>query len=493
MNGGRVPLPPGEAALFETPSFTAEECRRLLAFYAAQQRRNLAFFVSLRERWLAAHPGARFPGLCANVHPLTGELRPDAEQRLWGWGDGRALATWVPMLADGRVVRGNVTLENGTSVDLGGALGGYADLISRGLVERHRLNGGRIPFRAHPASGLADDHPANRVGHGQPDFCAMFAAGGLVQYGMWRGDAGALELGRELFERELALAARSPQYGPRMIMIGVIVDLLKAGARDAAAGAGDGAVRPSGADRPDWLGRDRLVEAALPLIDHVFANHYREDGAEVGRPEGAAFWETSDEAGRPVADASGAVVVDPGHATEFAAFLAELAAFLPVAQRERVVDAALAIHQFADRIGFTPSGVMSKYVDLRTGAFLPDTQAAAASGGPSRPAATPRATAPWWNVREHSAGALRLYVLTRDRRLVESYRRAQRASYTVYPNLRIGGQMIQTVDPFTLEPLDLAPATGNLDPMHDARSREREMACLEELLAEGDGEPRRRG
>ena len=43
--------------------------------------------------------------------------------------------------------------------------------------------------------------------------------------------------------------------------------------------------------------------------------------------------------------------------------------------------------------------------------------------------------------------------------------------------------MIQTIDPLTLEPLDLAPATGNLDPMHDARSRSREIECLEELLA----------
>jgi hypothetical protein len=45
--------------------------------------------------------------------------------------------------------------------------------------------------------------------------------------------------------------------------------------------------------------------------------------------------------------------------------------------------------------------------------------------------------------------------------------------------------MIQTVDPFTLEPLDIAPATGNLDPMHDARSREREIECLGEMAARG--------
>ena len=45
--------------------------------------------------------------------------------------------------------------------------------------------------------------------------------------------------------------------------------------------------------------------------------------------------------------------------------------------------------------------------------------------------------------------------------------------------------MIQTIDPLTLAPLDIAPATGNLDPMHDPRARVREMECLEELIASG--------
>jgi hypothetical protein len=377
------------------------------------------------------------------------------------------------MLAAGRVASGSVALETGKAADLREELGRYADVIRQGLGERFRLNGGRIPFRADVVSGLADDHPANRVAAGAPDFCAMFASSGLVQYGLWRGDAEALALGRHLFERELGIATGSPSYGPRMIMLGVIVDLLTAGCESSGS-----------------LHRDRLVAAALPLVDQVLVDHFRADGSEVGCPGGAAFWEASDEAGRPVADTSGAVIVDPGHATELAGFLSELAPHLPARDRERVIAAALAVHLFADRIGFTPSGVMSKYVDLRTGRALPDTQAAAASGGQARPTAPPRPTAPWWNVREHCAGALRLYTLTHDRRLVETYRRAQHASYLVYPTLLLGGQMIQTVDPFTLEPLDLPPATGNLDPMHDPRSRMREMACLEELVFETVGAPR---
>jgi len=42
--------------------------------------------------------------------------------------------------------------------------------------------------------------------------------------------------------------------------------------------------------------------------------------------------------------------------------------------------------------------------------------------------------------------------------------------------------MIQTVDPDTLEALDIAPATGNLDPMHDPHARIRETENLEILM-----------
>jgi mannose/cellobiose epimerase-like protein (N-acyl-D-glucosamine 2-epimerase family) len=239
-----------------------------------------------------------------------------------------------------------------------------------------------------------------------------------------------------------------------MILAGVMVEALKTMKALEYRGRGPG----------QWM-----RAAALDLVDAILSFHY-------SRERGGIFWEHSDAAGKPVRQADGTVVVDPGHATELAGFMAELAPFLEPSARERTLDSALRIHLFADRVGFTPAGAMSKYVDLETGRFLPDTQAAAASGTEARP------TAPWWNVREHSAAALRLYTLTGDERLVESYRRAQHASYLLYPNLRLGAQMIQSIDPLTLEPLDLVPATGNLDPMHDARSRDREIECLEELL-----------
>ena len=63
-------------------------------------------------------------------------------------------------------------------------------------------------------------------------------------------------------------------------------------------------------------------------------------------------------------DADGHVVVDPGHATEFAGFLAELVRIC--GQGRALLDAALAIDLFSHRIGFTAAGVMTKYADLDT-------------------------------------------------------------------------------------------------------------------------------
>ena len=91
-------------------------------------------------------------------------------------------------------------------------------------------------------------------------------------------------------------------------------------------------------------------------------------------------------------------------------------------------------------------------------------------------------TAPWWNVRECCAASIKLYQLTGRQECLDAYCRAQNATYLNYPNKRIGGLMVQTLDADTLEPLPFHPATGNIDPMHCARAREREIEALELLL-----------
>ena len=88
-------------------------------------------------------------------------------------------------------------------------------------------------------------------------------------------------------------------------------------------------------------------------------------------------------------------------------------------------------------------------------------------------------TAPWWNVRECAAAAMKLLQLTGDPRMWEIYRKAFNTAYQNYPNRNIGGLLVQNLDANTLEPVPIAPATGNLDPMHSPRAREREIEALE--------------
>ena len=440
----RIPPDPGTIELLDEDALPPAACRRLLRFSLAFHERNLSYFLELRDRWHAEHPGRSFPGLCANVNPLTGDLRPDEQQMLWGWGDGRALSTWSGFLAAGRVPP---RLREG--------LTDYVHTIYRGL--RSRCRDGYIPFSIHYRDSPSS--AAGRVG-----YSTSFACTGFCRYGLFCGDRDALDLGLDLLRicrdriRAGQFDAPPTHHGPRMILVGSAVDVVDT-------------ARTSGRPLPG-AAEAELLGIALEAAEEVLAGHFR--------PDPPAFWEHSDSGGRPVGDPQGRVVVDPGHATELAGFLAELVRIcsdapspLSAETRRRLLDAALAIHLFADRIGFTEAGVMTKYADLSTGEVLGDTQAAGAAGRP---------TAPWWNVREHSAAALRLYTLLGDPRLPVTYRRAQNASYRHYPNERIGGQMIQSVDPWTCEPLDIAPATGNLDPMHDARARMREIECLELLL-----------
>ncbi len=470
----RVPLSPNEIVLFQGDALTPEVCRQLLSFYHSYHERNLTYLLQIRARWHKENRGRTFRGLCANVNPLTGEFRPMAEQRLWGWGDARGLGIWSAFLIAGRVPDKEVVLDLGggeeARANLKRSISGYCDTLYEGLMQRYEKNDKRIPFTADIETGLADEHPRNMI---SSPFESAFAVNGFLQYGMLRRNRDTLELGLQLLDDVYAAIDAGPsgndadasetqtvRHGPRMILLGVIGEVLKS----------ISALEERGFASYSDL-REPLVGRSLPFVEHILDHHYDGD-----RP---AFWEISDAGGHPYVDDEGRIAVDPGHSAECAGFLAELMPFLPEEwgserwSRHKVLEAALNILLFAAEIGFSDRGVMFKLVDLTTGEALPDVQA-----GVDHP------TAPWWNVRELCAAALRLYTLTRDERIIPVYRKGQNASYLFYPNKRIGGQMIQMVDPYTLEPLDVAPATGNLDPMHDPRARMREMENLEILIAE---------
>ena len=460
----RVPLDPSEIVLFCGDALTPDICRSLLDFYQNYHEKNLAYFCQLRSRWHKENPGRFFKGLCANVNPLSGEFRPPAEQKIWGWGDARGLGIWSVFLIDDRVPDKQVTLDlgggEGKRVNLSQSISEYCDILYGGMMERYDKNQHRIPFTADMETGLADDHPRNKSVGGSSN---AFAVNGFIQYGMLRKNVDALGLGLQLLDEVYAavgsatLETQTQHHGPRMILLGVLGEVLKS----------ISVLEKQGITTYSDL-KQMLVHKSLPFIEHILDHHYDGD-----RP---AFWETSDARGHPYVDEQGRITVDPGHTAECAGFLAELIPFLPEQwpgtrwNKAKVQQAALNILLFAAEIGFSDQGVLFKYVDLNTGQPLPDVQA-----GVDYP------TAPWWNVRELCAAALRLYTLTREERILPAYRKAQNASYLVYPNQKIGGQMIQMVDPFTLEPLDVAPATGNLDPMHDPRARIREIENLERL------------
>lgn len=473
----RVPLDQSEIVLLKGNALTPGICRSLLDFYNDYHEKNLTYFCQLRARWHKEHPGRFFKGLCANVNPLTGEFRPSAEQKYWGWGDARGLGIWSVFLIDDRVPDKRVTLDLGggerRNANLRQSLSDYCDILYEGLVERYEKNDRRIPFTADIETGLADDHPRNKARGG---FSNVFAVNGLIQYGMLKKNKDALGLGLQLLDDVYAAIdsgqfdsdsevpqTQTESHGPRMILLGVLGEVLKS----------ISVLEGRGIAAYSHL-KQTLVHKSLPFIEHILDHHYDGD-----RP---AFWETSDLNGHPYVDEKGRITVDPGHTAECAGFLAELVPFLPEQwpgagmqthpwNKEKVLQAALNLFLFAAEIGFSERGVMFKHVDLNTGQPLPDVQA-----GVDHP------TAPWWNVRELCAAALRLYTLTQEERIVPAYRKAQNASYLVYPNGNIGGQMIQMVHPFTLEPLDVAPATGNLDPMHDPRARMREIENLERLI-----------
>jgi hypothetical protein len=78
---------------------------------------------------------------------------------------------------------------------------------------------------------------------------------------------------------------------------------------------------------------------------------------------------------------------------------------------------------------------------------------------------------------------MKLYEMTEDEAYLKMYRKAQNATYLNYPNEKIGGLMVQTLDADTARPLPFYPATGNLDPMHCVRAREREIEAMEIILA----------
>jgi len=476
---GRMPLPEDKLYILAEPKLTRRTCEELLAFNREYQLRNLSAFLRFRYDWQEAYPGKTFPGVCAEVNSITGEMRPLEEQHAWTWGEGRGLGIWAAFLIKGRVADEDRTIPLASgqtrTVNMKAEYDAYCDHVYESLVDRYDACGGSLPFMVDVDTNRPSDDPRNYIAapH-QASASDVFSLTAMYQYAMLRGDERALEIGRALLKKctDAARTGNYPQHedkpghrfqGSPMVTVGALVDILKSIACLEAQGRTE--YRPL---------KPTLIDSAREMIDDVLSNHYD--------PETHDFWEENGPDGRPWINEKGQQICDPGHTAEACGFFAELCAFLPEDadgsgrrwSRRAILGAVREMNHLVTEHGFSERGVMFKNIDLRTKQGVPDTSGGGAAAG--------RPTAPWWNVREHCASSLKLYELTGDERCLKGYRKSQNATYLHYPNANTGGLMVQTLDPYTLEALDIQPATGNLDPMHSARAREREIEALELLL-----------
>jgi len=472
----RQPLPTSELHDIPDTAPTPDVLGDLLAFDRRFQDRVLRYFAALKLSWERQHAGRTFPGLCAEVDSVTGAMRPLAEQRVWSWGDCRALGIWAYFLQKGVVPAGRSEIElfdgSRCEVDLVAFYQDYCDLLHRSIRERYDACGGKLPFLADIASNRASDDPRNiRVRPEEYEASHVFLITALFQYAMLRGDDGALALGRQVFDETVRagldfrfvnhLTKRREPYeghGSIMVTVGAVVDVLKSVELAEARG-----------DRR-WSGLiGELTSRMLPGIDYILDKHYD--------PRTGALWERNRD-GQAYRDEHGRIIADPGHAAELCGFLAEFTRFLPDGaggrwRRDAMLRAAQDILRWVDRVGYSPLGLLYKNVDVVSGGGCADTVRNGVGF----------LTAPWWNVRELASASARLLAATGDQAFWAIHRRAFHAGYRHYPNARIGGCFLQTLDAESGEPLPFHPATGNLDPMHDGRAREREIEALSELSA----------
>jgi hypothetical protein len=476
----RVALPENELYILREAALTPQVCGELLEFNRAYQQRVLEQFLRFKLDWEELYPGKTFPGICAEVNSITGVMRPLEEQRAWTWGDGRGLGIWCYFLLKGRIADEELTLtlESGDerTVNLRAEYDARCDHIYRCLVDRYEACNGGFPFMVDVETNQSSDDPRNFVAASDEASASdIFCLTAMLQYGLLRGEGQALEIGEKLLAKCVHAAATGSYpvaedkpghrfQGSPMVTVGALVDVLK----------GIGVLESQGVtDHADL--KARLIGHARMMVDYILSNHYD--------PETHDFWEENGPDGEPWINEKGQQICDPGHTAEACGFFAELCSFLPENEcasdfawnREAILGTILEMNHLVTLHGFCETGVMFKNIDLKTKQGVSDT-----SGGGAK---ENRPTAPWWNVREHCAACLKLYELSGDARCLEGYRKSQNASYLHYPNANTGGLMVQTLDPFTLKALDIFPATGNLDPMHSPRAREREIEALERIVA----------
>ncbi len=457
----KVPLE--ELFIFDKDELVAETAERLLDFNRNYQIRVLKYFAQIKLDFERNYPGIVFPGLFGEIDSVSGKMRPLAEQRVWSWGDCRALGIWSYFLCK-NVIPDREFEVSGRKINLRSFYAGYCDFIYEKLRERYELNGGYFPFLVDIATNKASDDPRNvPCRRGEYDPSHVFASSGFIQYGIMKDNPAALSFGLKILDETIECGMsfknvdhitkeRCPQFGQGFLMVtvGAMLDSLKC-------------ISYSANKEKHSPLSVKLVESAVKMSSFILKNYCNSDTGE--------FWEYNDSSGKPYKNMDGFMVCDPGHAAEACGFIAELSGFMGDSiLKNEFIERTLRIVKFIHRSAYSPKGLMYKNIDIISRRGVADR---VDSHGKEY------FTAPWWNVCELASAALKLYQLTGDKDCLETYAKAHNACYLNYPNELIGGFMVQTLDAETGDPLPFNPATGNLDPMHSPRAREREIEILE--------------
>ena len=472
-------VPMNELFILGEDRLDSEILKHLIDFNGKYQLRILRYFAKIKIEFEERYPGVRYPGLFGEVDSISGAMRPLDMQKVWSWGDCRGLGIWSYLLAKNAMPAEDTDIC-GRKINLRRFFSEYCDFIYRCLMERCEINGGRIPFIADVLTNEASDDPVNiPCAPGECEPTHVFAAAGFMQYGLMKNSPESLSLGLKFLEESVdcginfrnvdhVTKKRNPYngHGFAMVTLGAIVDTLKCLKH----------VNCPGIDMESL--KEKLLGQGRMLSEFIISRFCD--------PDTGRFWEYNCMDGRPYINQDGYQICDPGHVAEACAFIAELEDLYGKCNTDILsvdskcgkhksghVPELLGIMRFIRDNGYSAAGVMYKNIDLLTCRGIYDKTDL--DGNKYR-------TSPWWNVRECCAASIKLYEMSGDDSCLEMYKKAQNATYLNYPNEKIGGLMVQTLDADTLKPLPFHPATGNLDPMHCARAREREIEAMELLL-----------
>ena len=449
----------------------------ILEFNQSYQLKGLKYFAALKIQWTKNNMGKGFPGLCAEVDSVTGVMRPLEEQRAWSWGDARGLGLWCYFIIKDSIPDDlqEVLLLDGSveKVNLKEFYNEYVDVIYDSLVDRFEKCGGRLPHLVDIDTNEASDDPRNlHPKEGEFTSSHTFAINAFFQYGFLRDNEKAIALGWKVLDESFHAAhenrvvdhltqERSFAHSHSgLTCVVAVVDCLKT----------IEVLESRGNTKYSELKAD-LISRTRWTVDLFCQYHW-----DAKRQEFSEYLHPITKL--PYINELGHVVCDPGHAAEGAGFFAELSQYMPEndktnfkVNRNNIIPILEDVVNYVGNNGYAETGLMCKHFDVLTGKPIADIE----KNGQSY------ITAPWWNVRETAAAALKLYQLTGNQRMWDVYKRAFNTTYANYPNTAIGGLMLQTLDAVTMQPLPFPPATGNLDPMHSPRAREREIEALLEM------------